>query len=122
MSKCFINTKVCLVQAKSHTIESQLAQTTAELASLRASQLQLEHGQRQLRQRNALLEQMAKLNSHTSTQLSLPAQHVNAKLHTALQVRNAMFAGCVMQCVVHLSHVDGLAKKVMSECNGCCTG
>ena len=67
-------------------MESQLAQTTAELASLKARQHQLEQGQRQLHQRNVLLERMAKLNSQTSTELSQPAQNVNAKLQTAMQV------------------------------------
>jgi len=67
-------------------VESQLAQTTAELASLKERQQQLEHNQRQLQQRNVLLERMAKLKSQSSIELSQPAQNVNAKLQTALQV------------------------------------
>ncbi len=67
-------------------MESQLAQTTAELASLKERQQQLEHSQRQLQQRNVLLERMAKLKNQSSIELSQPAQNVNAKLQTALQV------------------------------------
>ena len=75
-----------VLQARSHTVESQLAQTTAELASLKERQQQLEHSQRQLQQRNVLLERMAKLKNQSSIELSQPAQNVNAKLQTALQV------------------------------------
>ena len=88
-------------------MESQLAQTTAELASLKERQQQLEHSQRQLQQRNVLLERMANLKSQSSVELSQPAQNVNTKLQTALQVccsvlpqdvRNLLFQTACKTC------------------------
>ncbi|KAL0026893.1 hypothetical protein WJX77_009653 [Trebouxia sp. C0004] len=116
-------------KARSQTVESQLAQTTAELASLKARQHHLEQGQQQLQQRNVLLERMAKLKSQTSTEVSQPAQNVNAKLQTALQadvertlagVTSSSDRGQVLTLTVdeirHVLTVEEIGQVSMSDC------